>query len=188
MWNSTRKWCNFYVVPFNCSCLLSRFFFNCNTWETLAAFRPMVRQYFVQLIKRANTMSKWTRFMLLRSSSSRNWRSSHKPVDLLSRFFFNIKLIVARWMGFVRNWYHALKVPGKRTFKYSKIHKDLRQSFWYPILVINITHPNFIYFTSGWDIWICSSQFTFKSHYPTCIHIGAYRPILAFDLKESKHV
>ena len=68
-------------------------------------------------------------------------------------------------MGFVRNWYHALKVPGKRTFKHSKIHKDLRQSFFYPIPVINITHPNLIYFTSGWDIWICRWQITVKSHY-----------------------
>ena len=94
-------------------------------------------------------ISQWReqRFALLRSSSRRNWRSSRKPVDLLSRLFFNIKLLVARWMQFVQNWDHALKVPRKRTFKYSKIHKDLRQAFWYPILVINITHPNLIHFT-----------------------------------------
>ena len=71
-------------------------------------------------------ISQWReqRFALLRSSSRRNWRSSRKPVDLLSRFFFNIKLLlVARWMQFVQNWDHALKVPLMKTFKYSKGYK-----------------------------------------------------------------
>ena len=58
-------------------------------------------------------ISQWReqRFMLLRSSSSRNWRSSRKPVDLLSRFFFENQIISCKMDAICTKLVPCIKGP-----------------------------------------------------------------------------